>query len=157
MELTPAEKQKIYEEEKARLEAQEQVKKEQQELKNKNTNMGCLVLIGIFLFLAFIGSFCGNKTTETALKDPATARREMIESKFSGWDGSHINLTQAIKDSMNDPKSYEHVKTTYIDKGDYLIVKTVFRGKNAFGGVVVNSVSAKVGLDGRILQILSQE
>lgn len=73
---------------------------------------------------------------------------------FSGWDGSYRPLEQLIKASMNDPKSYDHVKTTYrrvlhSDKKDfkpYAIVSTTFRGKNAFGGVVTNQVSVQVDL-----------
>jgi hypothetical protein len=57
---------------------------------------------------------------------------------------------------MNDPKSYDHDKTVYWDKGDHLIVKTTFRGKNAFGGVVVNWISAKSDLDGNITEIIAQ-
>lgn len=86
----------------------------------------------------------------------AEARKKKIESQFSAWDGSHPNLEQLIKESMNDPDSYVHVKTVYWDRGDYLIVRTTFRGKNAFGGVVRNSVTAKVSLDGQV-QILSQD
>ena len=57
---------------------------------------------------------------------------------------------------MNDPDSYKHVDTFYNDHGDYLIVKTTFCGKNAFGGVVTNTISAKVDLDGKIIEIISQ-
>jgi hypothetical protein len=81
---------------------------------------------------------------------------QKLESQFSILDGSHRNLTRFIKDSMNDPKSYDHVKTTYIDKGDYLIITTTFRGGNAFGGIVPNTVEAKVSLEGDILEILDQ-
>jgi len=38
--------------------------------------------------------------------------------------------------------------------GDYLIVKTTFRSKNAFGGVVVNWVEAKGDVDGNIIEII---
>ena len=55
---------------------------------------------------------------------------------------------------MHNPKSYEHVQTVYWDKGDYLIVKTDFRGANAFGGIVLNSISAQVSLEGEVLRIL---
>ncbi len=54
---------------------------------------------------------------------------------------------------MNDPDSYDHVETVYWDMGDYLVVRTTYRGKNAFGGVVVNWVKAKVNLDGNIIEI----
>ena len=84
------------------------------------------------------------------------AREELIEKQFSGWDGSHRGLTEYIKKSMNDPDSYQHDETTYIDKGDHLIVYTKFRGKNAFGGVVRNSAVAKVDLQGNILEVVFQ-
>jgi hypothetical protein len=57
---------------------------------------------------------------------------------------------------MNDPDSYDHVETRYSDKGDHLIVKTTFRGKNAFGGVVKNWVIAKVDLNGNVIEVISQ-
>jgi len=84
------------------------------------------------------------------------ARKEDLKSQFSSWNGSHRNLVRLIKESMNDPGSYKHVKTVYWDKGDHLVVKTSFRGKNAFGGVVLNYVTAEVSLNGQILEIIDQ-
>ena len=81
-------------------------------------------------------------------------RENKIKAQFSVWDGSHRNLEQLIKKLMNDPDSYEHIETRYADNGDYLVVKTTYRGKNAFGGKVVNWVKAKVSLDGKILSVL---
>lgn len=84
------------------------------------------------------------------------ARKRRIERGFRSWDGSHIELTKLIKESMNDPRSYEHDKTVYWDMGDHLIVTTSFRGKNAFGGVVRNWVKAKVDLDGAVIAVIEQ-
>ena len=92
-----------------------------------------------------------RKTKEAEAKE---ARRKRIEANFSAWDGSHYGVEQYIKASMNDPDSYEHVKTIYWDKGDYLIVETTFRGKNGFGAVVLGKVTAKVDLDGNFLERL---
>ncbi len=78
-----------------------------------------------------------------------------IESQFSAWDGSHKNLVAHIKESMNDPKSFEHIKSKYWTREDHLIVVTEFRGKNAYGGVVKDYVKAKVDMQGNILEILS--
>ena len=86
----------------------------------------------------------------------AAERKKRIESQFSAWDGSHRNLERVVKKAMNDPESYKHVETVYWDMGSYLIVRTTFRGKNVFGGVVKNSVKAKVDLDGNVLEILEQ-
>nr|MBC8555682.1 hypothetical protein [Candidatus Brocadiales bacterium] len=80
-----------------------------------------------------------------------------IKAQFSTWDGSHKNLEKLIKKSMNDPDSYEHVETNAWDMKDHLVVKTTFRGKNAFGGTVTNWVKAKVSIDnGKILEVIEQ-
>jgi len=88
--------------------------------------------------------------------DRRISRAAFLGTGFSSWDGSHRGLTKVIKESMNDPKSYEHVETVYWDKGDRLIVQTTFRGKNGFGGVVKNRVKAETDLDGNVLKIIAQ-
>ena len=55
---------------------------------------------------------------------------------------------------MNDPDSYEHDETRYIDNGDHLVVITSFRGKNAFGGVVRNAVTAKTDMNCTVIEII---
>jgi hypothetical protein len=81
-------------------------------------------------------------------------RQEKIEKQFSVWDGSHRALEKLIKAGMNDPDSYKHVETHRWDMGEYILVKTTFRGKNAFGGIVTETVGAKVGIEGEIIEIL---
>lgn len=81
-------------------------------------------------------------------------RRKLVEKQFSGWDGSHDGLTRYIKEHMNDPDSYEHIETKFADRGDYIVVITKFRGANAFGGKVINSVTAKVDFNGNVIQII---
>jgi len=83
-------------------------------------------------------------------------RKKRIEKLFSAWDGSHRGLTRTIKALMHNPKSYEHVETVYWDIGDNLLVRTTYRGTNAFGGVVTNWIKAKVDLDGNVLAIVEQ-
>lgn len=94
------------------------------------------------------------QASETAESNRKKNRENLIKAGFSAWDGSHIELKRTIKESMNDPKSFEHVETTYADLGSHLVVLTRFRGKNAFGGVVLNSVKAKADLHGRIIEII---
>jgi hypothetical protein len=85
-------------------------------------------------------------------------RKEEIEKQFSPWSGAHLKLERYIKHNlMNDPDSYEHVVTQYWDRGDFLMVSTKFRGKNAFGGLVISHVSAKVDLDGNVIKIISTD
>lgn len=80
-------------------------------------------------------------------------RQNKIRQQFSVWDGSHSALKSYIKENMNDPSSFDHIKTTYSDKGEYLLVQMKFRVKNSFGAKVVEMVTAKVDLDGNILSI----
>jgi uncharacterized protein (UPF0297 family) len=108
------------------------------------------------LYKTKVAFYTGKVEEEKQKKIAAEARKKKIETQFSPWDGSHRNLERVIKDSMNDPDSYDHVETVYWDRGDHLVVRTTFRGKNAFGAVVKNSVKAKVSLDGQVLQLLDQ-
>jgi len=134
-----------------------------------NFSMGCGTLIVILILIGFISTlFDGGttsksskrktKTTTKAVKtkSPKEIREDKIQGQFSVWDGSHRNLVRLIKKSMNDPGSYEHVETVYWDQSNHLIVKTTIRGKNAFGGIVINWVKAKVDLNGNVIQVLEQ-
>lgn len=84
---------------------------------------------------------------------------DKFEDQFSPWDGSHYELEKLIKNGMNDANSYEHVSTHYnliLGKHPYATIKTVFRGKNAYGGIVKNIIEAKVDAKtGKVLEIIS--
>lgn len=133
-----------------------------QKQKTSATAQGCGCLLVIVLAVVIFSSIsdCGGPSQSSsqpaAPKTPEQVRKERIESGFSAWDGSHRGLTKIIKASMNDPNSYEHAETVWWDKGDHIIVKTTFRGKNAFGGVVPNWVKAKCDLDGNVIEVIEQ-
>jgi len=129
-----------------------------QELKKAGSKLdkGCLISLGViavFVALIFVPMYMLNSDKSETETDPRT---QQIEKQFDPRDRSHIGLTKLIKASMNDPSSYEHEKTQYSDQGDFLLVKTTFRGKNKFGGVVKNWVSATVDLNGKVLEIIDQ-
>lgn len=78
----------------------------------------------------------------------AKQRAEKVKDLFSPWDGSSFALVQATKNAMNDPKSFEHVETTHVVRNDGKIeVFMRFRGKNAFGGVVLQTVVGVINID----------
>ncbi|MCH8535547.1 MAG: hypothetical protein LAT51_10800 [Flavobacteriaceae bacterium] len=87
-------------------------------------------------------------------KEKRKKRTKLIEDQFSY--GRHIGLEIFIKDNMNDPNSYEHIETRYIDEGNYLVITKKFRGKNKLGGLVINTVKAKVDFKGNVIEIISQ-
>lgn len=119
-------------------------------------------LINFFIILMlslYVISKCTadkNKEPTQSPKTPAELRNEEIAKCFSSWDGSHRNLEKIIKASMNDPQSYEHEETTYWDLNDHLIVRTTFRGKNAFGGTVKNWVRAKMTISCDLIDVIEQ-
>lgn len=105
--------------------------------------------------------YCGA-VQNAKLRDTSIDKRALINSpehkarvsaQFSTWDGSHKNLEKQIKSRMHDPRSYQHVETYYLDRGDHLAVMTKFRGKNAFGALVLNTVQAKVDMSGNVLEL----
>jgi hypothetical protein len=79
-----------------------------------------------------------------------------IKNQFSAWDGSHIYLVELIKKNLNDDKSFRHVETTYVDKGDYLIVKMTYRASNSFGATILQNVTAKADYKTNMITVISQ-
>lgn len=132
--------------------------------KKKSCMGGCLILLVISLIGGVASSTCGGNLNSDSSDDSSESpqlteeelRKEQLKKHFSSWDGSHQGLEKYIKSIMNDPDSYKHEKTTYIDNSDHLIITTTFRGKNAFGGVVKNQFMASVDLDGNIITIISK-
>lgn len=81
------------------------------------------------------------------------AKNKMIKAQFTDY-GAHIPLMNLILAGMNDPSSFEHVESKYSVCSDHLLVEERFRGKNAFGALVVDKVVAKVSFSGEILEIV---
>jgi hypothetical protein len=80
-----------------------------------------------------------------------------LKKCFSAWDGSHIATTALIKKAMNDPDSYKHDETRIMNNGTNVIVITSFRGKNAFGGMVKNSIMVSTDPDTcAVIEVLSE-
>lgn len=87
----------------------------------------------------------------TQLQKDSITRVTRIRKGFSEWDGSNKNLVLAVKKNMNDPNSFEHVETKYWDVGENtIVVMMTYRGKNAFGGVVTESVKVETDVDGNM-------
>jgi hypothetical protein len=74
-------------------------------------------------------------------------RQKNIDKQFSAWDGSHRELVNFVKEYMNDPDSFDHAETYYVDHKTYLTVTMEFRGTNAFGGKILSYVEARIDLN----------
>src|SRR5690554_8236298 len=111
-----------------------------------------------FIIIAFGSRAKGEKEGKTNADGSLMTERQIeVENQFSSWDGSHPGLTRLIKEHMNDPKSFEHIETRFIDYDDYIDVITTFTGKNVFGGRVKQTVTANVDFEGNVIEILSHE
>ena len=98
-----------------------------------------------------------ERLKKEAALTPQQRRKKQIEKAFSCWDGSHRKLEYFIKNAMNNPDSYKHVRTTYTDRGNFILVRTTFRGTNKFNAIVTNTVTAKTDINGNIIEILQQK
>ena len=101
------------------------------------------------------GITLGKRVQEQREREKLEERREKaLSSQFSARDWSHKNLKETTKQSMHDPKSFEHVDTVYRFVDEWIYVSMTFRGKNAFGWTVRNSVEAIYDLDGKLVRII---
>ncbi|WP_312825899.1 SHOCT domain-containing protein [Epilithonimonas sp.] len=80
-------------------------------------------------------------------------QQEFAKKNISSWDGSNPKLERTVKKAMNDPDSYEHVQTTFEYKKDKVIGTMLYRGKNAFGGKIVDKAVGTFDYDGNLLEV----
>ena len=113
------------------------------------------IMLGVLLFFGAV-SWVALLQDNGSTSPPVDPRRERIESQFSPFSGAHRNLVRAVEAAMHDPDSFEHVETGFADEGNSLRVRMVYRGANAFGGIVRQQVVARVSLDGEIMEIIEQ-
>lgn len=58
----------------------------------------------------------------------------------SQYDGEVYAVKRFLQRTLNDPESYEHIESSTITtSGEYWVVTSRFRGKNAFGAKVINT------------------
>lgn len=113
-------------------------------------------IIGVLIIATLFGLSRYGRQRST----PSDPIRAKVEARLSKYDGSHPELEKYIKSTMNDPASYEHVETKYIVPSSLsektVLVTTTFRGKNSFGAVVTQSVTARCDIEtGRVESVLS--
>ena len=95
-----------------------------------------------------------ERAEEARRNSPEELRKVRIKKGF-GFYGEHKELTRMIKAEMNDPNSFELAACDYFDQGDHIVVIMDYRGRNMMGGTARESVKAKCGLDGEVLQIMN--
>jgi hypothetical protein len=129
--LTPAERERIYQEEKARKEAQDQLKKEEATKNVKNGCLGCLGVIGLLILIAFAGSIFSPTDKPTTSKSPAAARPtppkpaaaqlHLLSSEGTIGEYGYNTVEGQIENISNQPiKNIEAVVTWFDKDGKFI-------------------------------------
>lgn len=127
-----------------------------------NKTKGCLYTIAIIFALMVIGVIAGWFDDPAPKPTPAAKTQstlpDTLKKQFSAWDGSHHKTVRYVKGIMKNPKSFEHVKTTYTPHKDknYRVIMMQYRGTNSFNAVVTNTIFVQVKLNGDVVKVISQ-
>ncbi len=141
---------------------------------SKGASSGCLKIVGIvaalFVGLSVLGAVIGpadtENTTTSGTSSPDSPEEAELEEQerrkagfhcLSAWDGSHRELVQALKDSLRDPDSFEHIETKITpvnDKGVHVLMMR-YRARNGFGGMNVGALMATVNNSNCSFEIVS--
>ncbi len=70
--------------------------------------------------------------------------------KFSPVDGENVELSYWIKNKLDDPESFEHVRTEWTEYDDHILVYTTFRFNNKFGAKTMTTYEVVLDLDDNI-------
>ncbi|WP_300434036.1 hypothetical protein [Christiangramia sp.] len=117
----------------------------------KIATFGCL---GFVLIAIIIGIWFFSGESETPQLTDAEKRVQHIENCLSAWDGSHPELEERIKSSLNDEESYEHIETRYLDNDSSITLITKFSAKNSFGGTLKKDVIAEINNNCELIEII---
>lgn len=136
--------------------------------------IGCLGIIGFFVAMTALGFVLQTVDPEgvarrAAERDAAEAAEQQAEAEaamktelakneadaekrrtgfhcLSSWDGSHRELVRALKTTLRDPDSFEHIETRITpvnDEGFHALMMN-YRARNGFGGMNIGRLAASV-------------
>lgn len=103
-----------------------------------------------------------NKEFTSRLKENISNRRyakkeqklKVVRKQFSEVDGSHIQLTEDLKNFwLWNSSSYEHVKTSYYVLGETLYIKALIKAEDEHGKILETSIWAESQIDGENLLV----
>ena len=87
------------------------------------------------------------------IKDKNERIIKWAEKNISSWDRSNRLLTKAAKENMLEPKSFEHISTTFTYNDDNVIGKMTYSGSNSFGGKAIAIAEGTFDYDGNLLKV----
>ncbi len=129
MELTPEERQRIYEEEKARIEARESITSERRHKAPSWTAVGCGVVLGLFALLWVIG---------TVLETNSPSGNSSVSVTYSVFSDGDVEVSYSnATNGMDHVRSrWDWQKTVRLPAGTVAYITAQNQGDH--GDVVVN-------------------
>jgi hypothetical protein len=102
---------------------------------------GCLYgIVGIVVLLIVVAAM-GGGSGSSRTQEPRDPRYACL----SGWDGSHFEFKDYVRERMRNPRSFEHVETRITaPAGGRQTVLMSFRAENGFGGMNNGVASAEI-------------
>ncbi|MHB8183365.1 MAG: hypothetical protein ACYDDN_06400 [Candidatus Desulforudaceae bacterium] len=132
-ELTPEERQRIYEEEKARQEAQEKINTEVQAKKNKKMGIGCLVIVA--LTLLFVVAVSGGGGSDPANNTSAPAEPRPEHSAIEAYSMSQEFCRNNLKAPSTAKFPWTAQAVVDLGDGEYKVSSYV-DAENSFGAKI---------------------
>lgn len=113
----------------------------------KEQVQGCAVLLVIVVILAALLGMCSGKSEEDVTADAAATAEDRRKGFhcLSGWDGSHREVVDQVKEQLRDPSSFEHdgTRITPVKNRKHTLIMN-YRARNGFGGMNVATAMASV-------------
>ena len=83
-------------------------------------------------------------------------KEELVMAKLTrSVDGCPLDMKDRVKESMNDPDSFECIETNVIRRKDDYVMIMQFRGKNPLGGMVKNVAKAEYDSEGNFARFIN--
>ncbi|MCL1849863.1 MAG: hypothetical protein FWF70_00375 [Bacteroidetes bacterium] len=95
-----------------------------------------IFIIGLVV-LMIIGAIAPKNSSTSASNSTSTSNIE--DQKIE----ARVQLAQAIKANLRDPKSYQNTEIDVYTVEEYIFVKNTFRGKNRYGGYEICTFVAR--------------
>lgn len=109
-------------------------------------------LIGIAILYFLISTFF-NWCSRSLDNMPELTKIEKINRQFMSGSNENLRLARYIKKNMFNPKSYDHVETSWrLTKDTLAEVYTTIRGENQLGGMTIQKAHALMDAEGNVIQ-----
>lgn len=140
-ELTPEERERIYEEEKAKREAEEEKEKKMKE--KIDAASGCFTLVVILAFVVFFFSNCGgssNSSNSSSSNSSNSSNSSSTTSKQPDKFDAYVMSQLFVKDALKAPSTAKfpvYSEDMVVDGGDgSFIVSAYVDAQNSFGAMM---------------------